>query len=62
MQWRVVVELSGAVGVIQAHEVHTGGSTMPGCSASALGLSLVEAKAILAGLQRHLVQAQTAEH
>ena len=62
MQWRVVVELSGAVGVIQVHEVHTGGSTMPGCSASALGLSLVEAKAILAGLQRHLVQAQTEEH
>ena len=62
MQWRVVVELSGAAGAIRVHEVHTGGSTMPGCSASALGLSLVEAKAILAGLQRHLVQAQTEEH
>jgi hypothetical protein len=62
MQWRVVVELSGAVGVIQVHEVHAGGSTIPGCSAPALGLSLAEAKMVLAGLQRHLVQAQTEEH
>ena len=62
MQWRVVVELSGAVGVIQVHEVHAGGSTMPGCSAATLGLSLAEAKEVLASLQRHLVQAQAEEH
>jgi hypothetical protein len=62
MQWRVVVELSGAVGVIQMHEVHAGGSTMPGCLAVTLGLSLAEAKEVLAGLERHLVQAQTDEH
>jgi hypothetical protein len=62
MQWRVVVELSGAVGVIQVHEVHSGGSIMAGCSAATLGLSLAEAKTILAGLQRYLVQAQTEEH
>ena len=52
MQWRVVVELSGAVGVIQVHEVHSGGSIMAGCSAATLGLSLAEAKTVLAGLQR----------
>jgi hypothetical protein len=27
MQWRVVVELSGAAGAVQVHEVHSGGST-----------------------------------
>ena len=62
MQWRVMVELSGAVGAKQVHEVHAGGSATPGCSAATLGLSLAEAKAILAGLQRHLVQAQAEEH
>ena len=62
MQWRVMVELSGAVGAKQVHEVHAGGSATPGCSAATLGLSLAEAKAILAGLQRHLVPAQAEEH
>src|ERR1700693_6216366 len=56
------VELSGAVGAKQVHEVHAGGSATDGCSAATLGLSLAEAKAILAGLQRHLVQAQAEEH
>ena len=59
MQRRVVVELSGAVGV---HEVHCGGGTKAGCSAATLGLSLAKAKEVLAGLQRHVVQAQTEEH
>ena len=62
MQWRVMVEVSGAVGAKQVHEVHAGGSATPGCSATTLGLSLAEAKAVLAGLQRHLVQAQAEEH
>ena len=31
-------------------------------SAATLGLSLAEAKSVLAGLQRHLVQAQAEEH
>ena len=62
MQWRVVVELSGEVGVIQVHEVHSGGSTVAGCSAAMLGLTLAEAKAVPGSLQRHLVQAQTEEH
>ena len=62
MQWRVMVEVSGAVGAMQVHEVHAGGSATPGCSAATVGLSLAEAKAVLAGLQRHLVQAQAEEH
>ena len=62
MQWRVVVEVSGAVSAKQVHEVHAGGSATLGCSAATVGLSLAEAKAVLAGLQRHLVQAQAAEH
>jgi hypothetical protein len=57
-----MVELSGAFGSQQVHEVHVGGSATPGCSAATLGLSLAEAKAVLAGLQRHLVQAQAEEH
>ncbi len=62
MQWRVMVELAGATGASQMLEVHVGGSTAPGCSAATLGLSLAEAKAVMAGLQRHLVQAQAEEH
>jgi hypothetical protein len=62
VQWRVIVELSCAVGAKQVHEVYVGGSTTSGCSAATLGLSLAEAKAVLAGLQPHLVQAQAEEH
>ena len=42
--------------------VHVSGSATPGCSAATLGLSLARAKSVLAGLQRHLVQAQAEEH
>ena len=62
MQWRVMVEVSGAFGGTQVHEVHVGGDATPGCSAATLGLSLAEAKSVLAGLQRHLVQTQAEEH
>jgi hypothetical protein len=62
VQWRVRVELSSTVGAKQVHEVLVGGNATPGCSAATLGLSLAEAKSILAGLQRHLVQAQAEEH
>ena len=57
-----MLELSGAFGGKQMHEVHVGVSATPGCSAATLGLSLAEAKAVLAGLQHHLVQAQAEEH
>jgi hypothetical protein len=62
VQWRVMVEVSGAVGAKQVHEMHTRCSATPGCSAATVGLSLAEAKVVLAGLQRHLVQAQAEEH
>jgi hypothetical protein len=61
MQWRVIVELSCTAGAVQVHEVHAG-SAMTGCTAATLGLTLAEAKLVLAGLQRRLVQAQTEEH
>ena len=61
VQWRVIVELSSTVGAEQVHEVHVGGNATPGCSVATLRLSLAEAKSVLAGLQRHLVQAQTEE-
>ena len=61
MKWRVVVELAGADGAVQTHEISVGGcGTID--SAEKLGLTLAEGKKTLAGLQRHLVQAQTEEH
>lgn len=62
MQWRVTVELAGANGGVQTHEVHVGNCPSIACSAETLGLTLAEAKQVLAELQRHLVQAQTEEH
>ena len=58
VEWRVIVELSSTVGAKQVHEVLVGGNATPGCSAATLGLSLAEAKSVLAGLQRHHVQTQ----
>ena len=55
------MELSSTAGAKQVHEVHVGGNATPGCSAATLGLSLAEAKSVLAGLQRHLVQTQAEE-
>jgi hypothetical protein len=62
VQWRVMVELSDAIGASQVLEVHAGGGSTPGCSSTTVGLSLAEAKLVLVGLQRHLVQAQAEEH
>src|SRR3954466_14628603 len=62
MQWRVMVELSGADGSVQTHEVHGGGCLPAACSAETLGLTRAQAKQLLAELQRHLVQAQTEEY
>ena len=62
MKWRVVVELAGADGSVQSHEISVGGAATIDYSAEALGLTLAEGKKTLAGLQRHLVQAQTEEH
>ena len=62
MKWRVVVELTGMDGAVQWHEVGTGGDGTAVCSVGTLGLTLADAKRTLAGLQRHLVQAQADEH
>src|SRR3954452_12602883 len=62
MQWRVMVELSGADGSVQTCEVHVGGCIPAACSAETLGLTQAQAKPLLAELQRHLVQAQTEEY
>jgi hypothetical protein len=48
---------------VQAFEVYAGGSaTDAGCTAATLGLTLADAKLVLAGVQSRLVQAQTEEH
>src|ERR1700722_2490381 len=62
MKWRVMIELAGAEGTVQLHEVSAGGSTAAECSAETLGLTVADGKKTLAGLQRHLVQAQAEEH
>jgi hypothetical protein len=55
MRWRVVVELCGAVGAAVTQEVYSAGTAVAGCSPETLGLTLDQAEAVLAGLQRHLV-------
>ena len=62
MKWRVMIELAGAEGTVQMHEVSAGGSPAAECSAETLGLTVAEGKMTLAGLQRHLVRAQAEEH
>jgi hypothetical protein len=61
MKWRVMVELSGADGAIELHEVSVGASPSAACSAETLGLTAAEGRKTLAGLQSHLVRAQTEE-
>ena len=62
MRWRVMVELSGAEGAIELREVSVGACTAAACSAETLGLTVADGKKTLAGLQSHLVGAQTEEH
>jgi hypothetical protein len=61
MRWRVMVELIGADGVVFVHEVSAGGSTIV-VSPATVGLTMTEGKQTLAGLQRHLIQAQVEDH
>ena len=51
MKWRVVVELAGADGSVQSHEISVGGCGTINHSADTLGLTLAEAKKTLAGLK-----------
>jgi hypothetical protein len=62
MEWRVTVELSGADGTRQTHEVAGGGCADPHSTFDPLGLTLDDGKALLAGVQWHLVQARVAEY
>src|SRR5690348_15840634 len=62
MEWRVTIELSGADGAKQTHEVARGGGADPHSTFDPLGLTLDDGKALLAGVQRRLVQARVAEY
>jgi hypothetical protein len=62
MEWRVTIELSGADGTKQTHEVARGGGADPHSTFDPLGLTLDDGKALLASVQRHLVQARVAEY
>jgi hypothetical protein len=57
-----MVELGGAEGAIELRAVSLGECATAVYSAETLGLTVAEGKKTLAGLQRHLVQAQTEEH
>ena len=58
----MTVELSGADGTRQTHEVACGGGTDPHSTFDPLGLTLDDGKALLAGVQRYLVQARVCEY
>jgi hypothetical protein len=62
MEWRVTIELNGAEGTKQTHEVARGGGTDPHSPLDPLGLTLDDGKTLLAGVQRHLVQGRVAEY
>src|SRR3954454_7562786 len=62
MEWRGAGELSGADGTKQTHEVARGGDTDPHSTLDPLDLTLDDGKTLLAGVQRHLVQARVAEY
>jgi hypothetical protein len=62
MDWRVTIELSGADGTKRIHEVARGGCTDPHSTLDPLGLTLDDGKTLLAGVQRHLVQARVTEY
>ena len=62
MQWASHDRVAGTKRRLQLHEVHAGGSAMTACSAATLGLTLAEAKEILAGLQREVGRVHQAVH
>jgi len=62
MEWRVTIELNGADGTKQTHEVARGGGSDSQSPLDLLGLTLDDGKSLLAGVQRHLVQARVAEY
>jgi hypothetical protein len=62
MEWRVTIELSDADGTKQIHDVARGGGGDPHSTSDPLGLTLDDGKALLASVQRHLVQGRVAEY
>ena len=62
MEWRVTIELNGADGTKQTHEVARGGGTDPHSPLDPLGLTLDDGKTLLAGVQRYLVQGRVTEY
>ncbi len=61
MRWRVMLEVAGADGTRQMHEIGAGERPTTAHAAATPGLSLEEGKMILAALQRHLVAPQVDE-
>jgi len=57
-----MVELTGSDGAVCKYEVSAGGTNSVECSATTVGLTLADGKRTLAGLQDHLVRAQTEEY
>src|SRR5277367_3830818 len=62
MRWRVMIELTSGDGAVHAREVATGSDDSAGSAVKPLGLTLADAKALLAAIQRHLVQAEVADY
>jgi hypothetical protein len=61
MKWRVVMEVIREDGAVHVHEI-CGGAAVDEYSPRTVGQTLAEGKLVLAGLQHHLVQAQTEDH
>jgi hypothetical protein len=62
MRWRVMIELTSGDGAVHAREVAAGSDDSAGSAVKPLGLTLADAKALLAAIQRHLVQAEVADY
>jgi hypothetical protein len=61
-EWRVTIELGGVDGTRQTQEVARGGGADPHSMFDPLGLTLDDGMALLAGVQRHVVQARVSEY
>jgi hypothetical protein len=62
MRRRVVIELTRGDGAVHSYEVSQGNDDSTSSADSPLGLTLADAKAVLAAKQRQLVQAQVADY
>ena len=62
MRWRVVIELTRGDGAVRVREVATSSDDSSGSAVKPLGLTLADAKALLAAIQRHLVEAEVADY